>query len=133
MLISKFNANPRIANSKLVLPELSYELNGILFKVHNELGRFLNEKQYADAVEKILKANKIKYEREKVLDRNKIDFLVENKIILELKTKRMLLREDYYQVRRYLEVLGLKLGILVNFRDKYLKPRRILNSKIRNP
>lgn len=49
----------QIANSKLVLPELSYEINGILFKVHNELGRFLNEKQYADAVEKLLKENKI--------------------------------------------------------------------------
>lgn len=132
----------QIVDSKLVFPELSYEINGILFKVHNELGRFLNEKQYADAVEKLLKDNKIRYEREKILEqlfegenkgRNKIDFLIENKIILELKSKRMILREDYYQTRRYLEVVGLKLGILVNFRDKYLKPRRILNSKISNP
>ena len=129
------------SDTKIILPELSYEVNGILFGVHNKLGRFLNEKQYADAVENLLKENKIKYEREKVLEqlfegekegRSKVDFLIENKIIVELKSKRMLLREDYYQVRRYLEVLGLKLGILVNFRDKYLKPRRILNSKIEN-
>lgn len=133
----------RIANegfTKLIFPELSYEITGILFKIHNELGRFLNEKQYADAVEKMLKEEKIKYEREKDLPvsfegeqkgRNKVDFVLENKIILELKAKRVVPREDYYQVKRYLEAANLKLGLLVNFRDKYLKPKRILNSKVK--
>ena len=141
--ISESNTNQRIANnefSKLIFPELSYEITGILFKTHNELGRFLNEKQYADAVEKLLKEGKIKYEREKDLPisfdgeqkgRNKVDFMIENKIILELKSKRILLRDDYYQVKRYLEAVNLKLGLLVNFRDKYLKPKRILNSKVK--
>jgi len=125
---------------KLIFPELSYEIGGILFKAHNELGRFLNEKQYADAVEKFFKEEKIKYEREKELPisfdgeykgRNKVDFIIENKIILELKSKRVLPREDYYQVRRYLEAANLKLGLLVNFRDKYLKPKRVLNSRVK--
>ena len=130
----------RIANKeKLIYPELSYKINGVLFSVHNSLGRFCNEKQYGDAVEKLLVENNIKYEREKELPksfegeqdrRNIADFLIESKILLELKVKRIISREDYYQVRRYLKSLNLKLGILVNFRDKYLKPRRVLNSNV---
>lgn len=124
--------------SKVILPELSYEINGILYQAHNALGRFCNEKQYGDFIENLLRKNNIKYEREKILSesfdgerkgRNKVDFIVEDKIILELKAKRVLLREDYYQTKRYLEALNLKLAMLVNFRDKYLKPKRILNSK----
>ncbi len=123
--------------TKLIYEETTYNLNGILFKVHNELGRFCNEKQYGDAIESYLKKSNILYEREKILPptfedelrgRNKIDFLIENKIILEIKTKRFLSKEDYYQIRRYLNALNKKLGILVNFRQKYIKPRRILNS-----
>lgn len=76
---------------KIVYSELSYKLNGILFAVHNELGRFRNEKQCADAVEKYLKLCSIPYEREKILPksfegeqegRNKVDFLIGGKIVL---------------------------------------------------
>ena len=128
----------RIANKeKIIYPELSYKINGILFAAQNDLGCFCNEKQYGDAIEQLLLENNIKYKREKELPpffhgeqggRNVVDFLIEDKILLELKAKRMITREDYYQVRRYLESLNLKLGILANFRDKYLKPKRILNS-----
>ena len=127
--------------SQLIYPKLSYKINRILFKVHNELGRFLNEKQYADAIEKYLLETNIQYEREKILPpsfrgetkgRNRIDFLIENKIILEIKTKRMLTKEDYYQLKRYLVTLNIKLGLLVNFRNQYLRPRRILNSSVKN-
>lgn len=127
--------------SKLIYPDLSYKITGILFTAHNEIGRFCNEKQYADAIEKYLKKFAIKYEREKILPpafeaektgRNKIDFLIENKIILEIKAKRMFLKEDYYQIKRYLNAFSKKLGLLVNFRDKYIRPKRILNSSIKD-
>lgn len=123
--------------SKLIYPDISYKITGILFVVHNELGRFRNEKQYGDAIEEYLKKLKMKYEREKILapsfekeleGRNRIDFLVENKIILEIKVKRLLTKDDYYQARRYLSASNKKLALLVNFRDKYIRPKRILNS-----
>lgn len=123
--------------SQLIYSELSYKLTGILFSVHNTLSRFCNEKQYADAIEGHLKELGIKYEREKILPssfknelpgRNKIDFLIADKIILEVKAKRMLTREDYYQIKRYLIALNKKLGILVNFRKRYLEPKRVLNA-----
>jgi GxxExxY protein len=125
--------------NKLIYPELSYKINGVLFVVHNELGRFCNEKQYCDTIEGYFKIFKLDYEREKVLPssfdqelpgRNKVDFLIENKIILEIKTKRFLNRDDYYQIKRYLVGLNKKLGILVNFQQKYLTPKIIINSKV---
>jgi GxxExxY protein len=125
----------------LIYSDLSFKIVGILFKVHNQLGRYCNEKQYSDLIEKCLNDSKIKFEREKVLpesftgekpSRNKVDFLIENKIVLEIKSKRVVIKEDYYQVRRYLEALNLKLGIIANFRNLYLRPKRVLNSKIRS-
>lgn len=62
-----------------------------------------------------------------MIGRNRIDFTIENKIILEVKTKERIERADFNQIMRYLEASNKKLGLLVNFKDKYLKVRRILN------
>ncbi|PIU37545.1 GxxExxY protein [Candidatus Roizmanbacteria bacterium CG_4_8_14_3_um_filter_34_9] len=124
---------------KIIYPELSYIINGILFKTHNTLGKNCSEGQYSDFVEKLLKESGIKYEREKILPpifdgekagRNKVDFLIDNKIILELKSKKVISKDDYYQVKRYLTALSKKLGIIVNFRSSYIYPKRILNSSV---
>jgi GxxExxY protein len=117
--------------TKLIFGELSYEINGILFAVHNELGRFAREKQYADLIETKLKENKIEYKRELIVadSGNVVDFLIEDSLILELKAKPFLLKADYEQVQRYLHVCDLRLGILVNFRTKYLSPKRILGKQ----
>ena len=121
-------------NGKIIYKELSYRLNGLLFGLHNLLGRYCREKQYEDALEKILKENNINYVREKSLPidmvdnqhTNKADFVIEDKIIFELKSKPLITREDYSQMQRYLQASGYKLGLLVNFRSKYLKPIRII-------
>ena len=125
--------------NQIIYKDLTYGVNGLLFFVHNELGRFCSEKQYGDAIEQKLKDLNIKYERELVLPpsfcgevrgRNKVDFLIDDKIVLEIKAKNLLGREEYYQVRRYLDAIGKKLGLLVNFRNKNLIIKRILNSKV---
>jgi len=117
--------------------ELSYKINGILFRVHNKLGRFMNEKQYSDAVEEELRIAQIPYKREFCLEksfeseninRNKVDFLINDKIILEIKAKTITTKSDYFQSQRYLHSADYKLGILVNFRRQYLKPKRIINA-----
>ena len=121
--------------SELIYPDISYKINGILFKVHNELGQFRSEKEYGDLIENYFKKDNIKYNREMILPasfdndqkRNRIDFLIEDKIVLELKAKKFVDKEDYYQMKRYLESLGKSLGILVNFRRKYITPKRIIN------
>lgn len=122
--------------TRIIYPELSYTLNGILYEVCHELGPYCNEKQYCDLIESKLKKFGLAFEREKTLPpsfeteakRNKVDFLIKEKIILEIKAKRFLTREDYYQIRRYLKTLDKKLGIIVNFRQRYIQPKRILNS-----
>ena len=129
------------SGEKPIHAELSYKVNGILFKIHNELGRYRNEQQYSDAIEHYFRNSGIIAEREKVLPisfegempgRNKVDFLVEGKIILEIKAKSILAKEDYYQTKRYLVASGKKLAILVNFRDTFLRPRRVLNPQAKD-
>jgi len=125
-------------NKNILYPELSYKVCGLCFYIHNKLGRYLNEKQYGDAFEKLLKESKIKYAREKSLPpsfsgekerRNIPDFLINDKIIVDLKAKDFIEKEDYFQMRRYLVSCNKELGLIINFRQKYLYPKRILNKK----
>ncbi len=114
--------------SKLIYPELSYTITGICFYVQNNQGRYAREKQYGDEIEKKLRESEIPYKRELPIGDtgNIVDFLIDNKIILELKAKRLVTKEDYYQIQRYLQISNNKLGLLINFRDKYIKPIRIV-------
>ena len=50
--------------------------------------------------------------------------------MLELKSKRLITKDDYYQTQRYLVALGKELGILANFRQRYLTPKRVLNAHV---
>ena len=115
-------------NKKLIYPELSYLITGICFEVHNKLGRCAREKQYGDLLEGKLKEIKIPYKREFKIGKtgNTTDFLIDNKIILELKVEPLILKGDYYQTQRYLQASNIKLALLVNFRNRYLKPIRII-------
>jgi len=112
----------------LIYPDLSYTLTGILFSVHNDIGIFGKEKQYADLLAKKLEIQKIPFLRERDIgdSGNRIDFIVYQKFLIELKAKRGLTKEDYIQTQRYLQETGLRLGLLVNFRESYLKPKRII-------
>ncbi len=112
----------------LIYPELSYVIVGLLFSVHNELGEFAKEKQYGDLIEKKLTELKLPYKREtRISDSgNILDFLIDDKIVLEIKTIRFLNRECFRQIQNYLQQTGKKLGILVNFRTSYLKPIRVI-------
>ena len=125
--------------AKLIYPELSYKVMGILFKVHNKLGSSRQEKHYQRALEIELLDQKIPFDREKKIKllykENPIgdyflDFVIGGKIILELKAKDFYTSKDINQVISYLKTLGLPLGILVNFRSERLKYRRIINPDI---
>ncbi len=122
--------------NKIVYKELSYVVTGLFFKVHRDLGRFCREKQYGDLLEKLLLDREIQYEREKELPiknvenerTNLVDFSIDDKILIELKSKPFITKDDYNQIHRYLDASGFKLGMLVNFRNKYLKPIRVIRT-----
>jgi len=117
---------------------LSYKITGLCFKVHNELSRFAKEKQYCDRLEQLLQNANLHYEREvavpflslaedNIISGNIADFIINNEIIIECKAKKFITKQDYYQIQRYLQATGIKLGLLINFQDRYLKPKRIIN------
>jgi|SRR3989338_3823257 len=121
---------------ELIHPKLSYKISGVLFRVHNKLGRFCREIQYGDLLEVELKNAGLNFEREKILpiediskndQSNKVDFLIEDKILLDIKAKKFITKEDYFQMRRYLKCSKLELGLIVNFRNTYVKAQRIIN------
>lgn len=123
----------------LVHEDLSYKIRGILYQAHNELGQYRNEKQYGDAIESLLKNKGIDYKRELSLPvsfegehkgRNRIDFVIENQIILEIKAVPAFSREDYRQCLRYLVSSGLELVLLVNFNLRSCVIKRILNPRL---
>lgn len=121
---------------EIVHKELSYKINGLCFQVQNELGRFCREKQYADRLEELLKISVLQYNREFELTDleqqspkgNRVDFLIEDKIILDAKAKSFITKDDYFQMQRYLKGADLRLGLIVNFRSPHLKPKRVVNN-----
>lgn len=118
-----------MGKGKIIYPELSYLLTGICFEAHNSLGRFCREQQYGNFLEGRFSKEGLPYVREYRIGEdadNIVDFFVGERIFLELKAKRLLLREDFYQLQRYLQKANIKLGLLVNFRNRYLKPVRIV-------
>ncbi|MEK9180834.1 MAG: GxxExxY protein, partial [Patescibacteria group bacterium] len=130
--VTKSSESPEQNESKIIQKELSYKLNGLFWKIQQELGRFARERQYADLLENKLKAAAIPFKRELALPvagrkSNFADFIIADKVLLEIKAKPFIQKEDYYQVMRYLKTVNLELGMIVNFRQEYLKPKRILN------
>lgn len=104
--------------------------------MHNELGGGLLEVVYADAVEYELKMRNIPYEREKkyqvhykdiVLPHHFFaDFVVYDKIILELKSASHLHEIYFAHCLNYLKISNLKLAILANFEADKLIHHRII-------
>ncbi len=131
---SEINPNESEKHPNIVEPELSYKLTGLFLRIHKEHGRYYREKQYGDILEAHLKNEGINYKREVPISlenkySNFVDFIIEDKIIIELKSKPFIVKSDYFQTRRYLNSAGMELGLIVNFRERILKPKRILNPK----
>ena len=120
----------------LLYAEESFKINGAIYEVHKALGSGLLEKVYQEALEKELKLQGIPFEREKSftitykgeeLEQKYIaDFVIYDKIVVELKAVEELLPVHKAQVINYLALTGLKLGLLVNFNAEKIKPERIV-------
>ncbi len=122
--------------NNVIYPELSYKIVGLLFEVWKEIGYSHKEKYIQAAVAKVFKRNNVNFKEQVKADlkfRDEkigvyfLDFLVENKIIIELKRREYFSKSDIDQVYSYLKTADLKLGIIVCFTSKGVKFKRILN------
>jgi GxxExxY protein len=114
--------------------QLTYELNGIFFKVNEEIGFGQTEKIYCDAIAKLLEKHEIKFRREvycpikidgEFIAKRYFDFLIEDKIIIEVKIGDYKYKEACSQLFGYLKSSDYKLGIIVRFTKNGVKLKRI--------
>lgn len=116
--------------------ELTEKVIGCCYKVHNELGAGFLEKVYQNALAIELKDADIRFVQEcplNVLYRGSVvgeyfpDFIVDGKVIVELKAIEMLSKPHEVQLVNYLKATGLKIGLLINFGRSVVVKRRILS------
>ncbi|OGC03820.1 hypothetical protein A2276_08210 [candidate division WOR-1 bacterium RIFOXYA12_FULL_43_27] len=121
--------------TEIIYPDLSYRIVGILFKVHNQLGGGLQEKYYQQAIKREFFTNNIPFLEQLRVDFNYngsflgryyLDFVVDHKIVLELKITPAFSKRDIIQVLNYLKQSNLKLGILASLNRNNVFYKRIL-------
>jgi GxxExxY protein len=125
--------------SELIHKEESYKIIGKCFEVHNNLGPGLLEIVYKDALEYEFNKADIPYEREKEYIVNYkgvrlphkfyADFVVFDKIILEVKAISGIADEFIAMAINYLKVSKNKLAMIVNFGELKLNFKRIVLDK----
>jgi len=114
----------------------SFSIIGLSMEVHNNLGKGFLEIVYKDALEYEFRKNSIPFEREKEYIINYkdmilphkfyADFVVLDKIILEIKGMSGIADEHIAQAINYLKVSGCKLGLIVNFGQLSLQYKRVV-------
>ncbi len=133
------NTNEIQSEKKILFKDLSYAIVGAAFETFNELGWGLSEKIYQSALEKELQKRGIKFKREvyipldyktERIGKYFADFIIEEKIILELKVISKLGYTHVKQVLGYLKSSNTELGILIYFTRDGVKYRRVLNYPI---
>ncbi len=124
------------SEDKYPLQKESYEIIGICMEIHRILGKGLLEIVYKDAIEYEFKQRNIQYEREKkyeVVYKGIIlphffyaDFVVFDKIILEVKAQKGIVDEHISWVINYLAISRCQLGLIVNFGENSLVTKRVI-------
>lgn len=130
-------SNDKILKRKdLIYPALCYQLIGVLFEIYNELGYGHKEIIYQKAMANLLKKMGISFKEQIYnpitfkgdnIGKNYFDFLIEDKIIVELKRGNYFHKAHIEQVYQYLVSSNLKLGLLVYFSPQKLHFKRIVN------
>lgn len=134
----------RITNKSPLEPELSYKIQGIFYNVTNKCGNGLKERIYQKALAEELTKNKILFEEQKRInifsvDSGKVlghyipDFVIENKIIVEIKASTFTTKQDVNQQISYLKASIYEIGYLVNFGTSKLYVKRSIFTNDKKP
>ncbi|TSC53867.1 MAG: GTP-binding signal recognition particle [Parcubacteria group bacterium LiPW_39] len=130
--------------AELLYKELSYKLQGIFIDVRKNFGPGHKEIIYRNALMEEFGINKISFEKEKninifspktgnVVGNFRVDFLIDNKIILEVKAVDLIPKNFIDQIYSYLKNSEYELGYFVNFRSPRLYVKRIIYTNDRKP
>jgi len=119
----------------LEINDITYAINGAVFEVNNILGSGFLEKVYENALLVELKSRGLKVKNQvpinvsykgEVVGEYAADLLVEDKVIVELKTVENLDRAHEAQLLNYLKATGLQVGLLINFKHKKADIKRMV-------
>ncbi|MBS1509417.1 MAG: GxxExxY protein [Bacteroidetes bacterium] len=122
----------------MLYENLTKQVIGCSMRVHSELKSGFQEKIYQTALEIELRLNNILFISEREMDifyrgikigKRRVDFLIDNKIILEIKAVSKLEDTHLAQALNYLECMNLPVGLLINFGAKSLEFKRLYNNK----
>lgn len=116
---------------------LTEKIIGLAIKIHKKLGPGFAEKIYEKALVHELKyaditfsnqiGIEIQYDSIK-LGRQRIDFIIENEVIIELKSVSKIIKIFEGQLISYLKATDKRVGLILNFGRKKLEIRRLVNN-----
>ncbi len=122
--------------TNFIFEDLTYKINGAIFKVYNTLGYGYKEKEYQKALSQEFNMIGIKHTRElysslfyegKKISGFFVDFLVEDQVVVELKVATQVYKKNFEQVLQYLKNYKLKLGIIGVFTPTSVIIKRVAN------
>lgn len=132
---------PTKSGEKLLYEDLTYQIRGACFNIWREFGGVFKEKVVDRALTEELKSRGLEVENQKSIDifykGKKIasyipDKIVNDSILLEIKCKPSLTKEDERQFWYYLKGSHYKIGLLINFGSQKLEIKRRIYDKARN-
>jgi GxxExxY protein len=120
--------------------DITRRIIGCAMRVHTQLGNSFVESVYQKSLEIEMTLEGLSFVREKAMSiyyreievgRRRVDFFVENLIMVELKA--LIEMDDVHLVQalNYLEAYNIEIGLLINFGSKSLTFKRLLNKKIK--
>lgn len=130
--------------NKFLYKELGYQLQGCFFEIRKKYGPGQKESIYTNLIAEWLEYNKFSFVKEKpirihsidsgkVVGTYKPDFLIDDKILLEIKSSRVTIKQDEKQLYFYLRNSPYEIGYLVNFSNPRLYVKRIIYTNDRKP
>jgi GxxExxY protein len=122
----------------MIYEEITHKIIGCAMKVHSTLGNGFQEVIYQRALAIEMTKQGLGFQREmemtiyyegEDIGTRRVDFFVEERIMVELKAITELNDSNLNQCRNYLEAYNLPVGLLINFGSNSLQYKRIYNSK----
>lgn len=141
---TQINTNKERMNTNILHKDLSYAVQGAFYEVFNKYGRGFKESIYQEALTEEFEKRKLPFDREKritihSIDSGKLfgvyipDFVVDDKIVIEIKATDFTIKSNLEQHTSYLKATRYEVGYLVNFGTPRLYVKRTIYTNNHKP